>query len=423
MNFDFRKDTSKCDLVINPPVDNSQNKKYTFRIGSSQDYLPIDWYKAYLHVTLDLKKKSDGSALSGSSNIALASDSCSLINSFKFESDSRQIYYATDINYAMTTKNLMEMSNEYITTAGKRMFLYPSLKNGTSITKYTMDTTTNTVKTDNPLYNANYHKRMILTKSTIDMIIPLNTMEFFQSMKNTLIPPTKVEVTVDIEQDDILIYRNGGTDAKIVIKDIFLCYEKLTLSAANRLLYTKFLSSQQIINFYRESIVFQTSLKNREKNIILYETINKPRELFVWFSNTQNRTGKQSYDSFQIDTNTMAIVNANIVINDNIHVPLTPYNCSTRSIQAYNELLKYMTDKNKRESTFIDYELFKTKYMILYFDLKNNITDTLRNSYCKIEFKYILNDEPANEYTIYSLMLHEDQYKISLINGKSEIMK
>ena len=423
MNFDFRKDTEKCDLVIQPPIDSSQAKKYIFRIGSSQDYLPIDWYKAYLHVTLDVKKKSDGTALADGAVIALASDSCSLINSFKFESDSRQIYYATDINYAMTTKNLMEMSNEYINTAGKRMFMYPSLRNGTSVTKYTMDATTNTVKSDNAAYNANYHKRMILTKSTIDMIIPLNTMEFFQSMKNTLIPPTKVEITVDIEQDDILLYRTGGDDGKIVIKDIFLCYEKLSLSAANRLLYTKFLSSQQIINFYRESIVFQTSLKNREKNIILYETINKPRELFVWFAYTENRTGRQANDSYQIDTNSMAIVNGTIVVNDNIYVPMTPYNCSTRSIQAYNELLKYMTDKNKRESTFIDYELFKTKYMILYFDLKNNITDTLRNSYCKIEFKYILKDEMTSEYTIYSMMLHEDQYKISLINGKSEIMK
>ena len=119
----------------------------------------------------------------------------------------------------------------------------------------------------------------------------------------------------------------------------------------------------------------------------------------------------------------MNIINATVVINDNIHVPITPYNCSTRSIQAYNELLKYMTNKNKRESTFIDYELFKTKYMILYYDLKNNIPDTIRDSYYKIEFRYILKDEMGSEYTVYSLMLHEDQYKISLINGKSEIIK
>ena len=100
MDFDFRANTEKCDLVIQPPIDSSQPKKYIFRIGSSQDYLPIDWYKAYLHVSLDVKK-TDGTDLAGGSVIALASDSCSLINSFKFESDSRQIYYATDINYAI----------------------------------------------------------------------------------------------------------------------------------------------------------------------------------------------------------------------------------------------------------------------------------------------------------------------------------
>ena len=164
-------------------------------------------------------------------------------------------------------------------------------------------------------------------------------------------------------------------------------------------------------------------MKNRERNIILYETVSKPCELFVWFAFTENRTGRQAYDSFNIDTDSMALVNGTVVINDNIHLPITPFNCSTRSIQAYNELLKYMTNKNKRESTFIEYELFKNKYMILYFDLKNNITDTLRDSYCKIEFKYILKDEMTSEYTVYSLMLHEDQYKISLINGKSEIIK
>ena len=119
----------------------------------------------------------------------------------------------------------------------------------------------------------------------------------------------------------------------------------------------------------------------------------------------------------------MSIINASVVINDNRQVPITPFNCSTRSIEAYNELLKYMTNKNKRESTFIDYELYKSKYMILYFDLKNNLTDVLRDSYSKIEFKYILKDDIATNYTIYSLLLYDDQYKISLINGKSKIIK
>ena len=93
-------------MVIQPPIDSSQPKKYIFRIGSSQDYLPIDWYKAYLHVTLDVKKATGGASYAATDRIALASDACSLINSFKFESDSRQIYYVNDINYAMVTKIL-----------------------------------------------------------------------------------------------------------------------------------------------------------------------------------------------------------------------------------------------------------------------------------------------------------------------------
>ena len=86
-------------------------------------------------------------------------------------------------------------------------------------------------------------------------------------------------------------------------------------------------------------------------------------------------------------------------------------------------MLKYLTNKNRSESTFIDYELFKSKYMILYFDLKHNLTDVLRDSYRKIQFTYILKEDVVNEYTVYSLLLYEDSYKISLINGGSEIVK
>ena len=62
MNFDFRNNTEKRDLVMQPPVDNikGDDKKFEFRIGSSQDYLPIDWYKAYYHLVLNVKKSNSG---------------------------------------------------------------------------------------------------------------------------------------------------------------------------------------------------------------------------------------------------------------------------------------------------------------------------------------------------------------------------
>ena len=421
MNFNFRDNLEKCDLIIQT-LDSIQNKKYIFRIAGHQDYLPIDWFNSFLYFDLEIKKTNNTTYAAGS-KIALASDSASLINAFKFESDSRQIYYVNDINYGMVVKNLMEMSNECINTVGQKSFIYPDLVDGINIEKYTKSTTSPyPLLSENSTYNSSYHKRMTLTRSGIQTILPLKAMEFFASLQNVLLPPSKIEISVDIESDNILLYKDPAVAAgKVTIKNIYLCYEKLTLSAANKLLYTQFLSKQETIKFYRENIFTLTTLKNRERDVILYETAQKPRELFIWFSDTNNRSD-QNHDAFEFNTNELDIINAYIVINDNRHVPLTPFNCSTQPIIAYNELLKYLTNNNQRESTFINYDLFK-KYIILYFNIKDNITESLRDSFCKIQFKYILKDDPNNEYSIYSLLLYEDQYKISLINGKSEIIK
>ena len=421
MDFNFRENLEKCDMIIQVP-DSIQTKKYIFRIGSHQDYLPIDWYNAYLYFDLSIVKTA-GTKFTTGSRIALASDAGSLINSIKFESDSRQIFYVNDINYAIVVKNLMEMSKEYINSVGNKQFLYPDTIEGTEINKYNVDGTTSAVESDNTAFNSQFYTRSKLTRNGVQVIMPLKCIEFFQSLKNVLLPPTKIELSIDIESDVNLLYKyDTVSDGKVTIKNIYLCYEKLNLSPAKKLLYTNYLSKQQVISFYRENIFKLTNLKNVENDVILYETAQKPRHLFIWFSDTLNRS-EQKYDSFEINTNDDEIINAYIVINDNRHVPITPYNTVSHPIIAYNELLKYMTKNNQRESNFIDFELFKTKYMILYFNINDNITESLRDSFCKIQFKYILKSEPANEYTIYSLLLYEDQYKISLINGKSEIIK
>ena len=223
MNFDFRANTEKCDLIIQTP-DSIQSKKYIFRIAGHQDYLPIDWYNAYLYFDLEITKTNNTTYAAGS-KIALASDSASLINGFKFESDSRQIYYVNDINYGMTIKNLMEMSNEYINIVGKKSFIFPDLVDGVNIEKYTKSTSSPyPLLSENAAYNSSYHKRMIMTRSGIQTILPLKAIEFFSSLQNVLLPPTKIEISIDIESDNILLYEDSAVTAgKVTIKNIYLC--------------------------------------------------------------------------------------------------------------------------------------------------------------------------------------------------------
>ena len=145
----------------------------------------------------------------------------------------------------------MEMSNEYINTVGKNSFIYADLVDGKDVEKYNKQATApNALLSENTAYNANYHKRMKLTRAGLQIVVPLKSIESFVSLENVLLPPTKVELTVDIESDDKLLNKEGAVSkGKVTIKNIYLCYEKLTLSSANKLLYTKFLSSPQTINF------------------------------------------------------------------------------------------------------------------------------------------------------------------------------
>ena len=84
-----------------------------------------------------------------------------------------------------------------------------------------------------------------------------------------------------------------------------------------------------------------------------------------------------------------------------------------------------MNEKNTRDDVFVDYDLFKTKYMITYFDIYPNISQISKNTSCKTEFRYVLSqDHPITSlHTFYAMPLDEDISKISVITDKTEIIQ
>ena len=61
--------------------------------------------------------------------------------------------------------------------------------------------------------------------------------------------------------------------------------------------------------------------------------------------------------------------------------------------------------------------------MILNFDIFSNISDILKQSNNIIECRYSLNDTPNKAYTIYSLLLCEQTFKLSVINDRTQIIR
>ena len=108
----------------------------------------------------------------------------------------------------------------------------------------------------------------------------------------------------------------------------------------------------------------------------------------------------------------MGIVSANIILNNNTYLPSDVYDSVNKPEVVYRNLLQYM-NQTTPTPVFVDFDLFKSTFMYLYFDIYCNISDVLKESNNKIEFQYMLNNTPAKEYSIYALLLAESTFKSS----------
>ena len=119
----------------------------------------------------------------------------------------------------------------------------------------------------------------------------------------------------------------------------------------------------------------------------------------------------------------MKIESATIRLNNNVYLPGDSYDCVNKPEVVYRGLAKYMNQLSNGSAVFVNYDLFKTTFMYLYFDIYTSMSDILKESNYKSESRYTLSDTPTKPYTIYAFLLSENTFKLSVINNRTEIIK
>ena len=234
-------------------------------------------------------------------------------------------------------------------------------------------------------------------------------------------PPSNLDITLTVASDDVLIHRAAGDVGIVTIKNVWLCYDKPSLNPSDNEKFVKMLKTPITVNYLKELIMINTGLKYKQYSYVIVNNILKPRHLIIVFSYTEN-SSDQTKNSLENNTSDMKIESANIRLNNNVYLPGDTYDCVSKREVVYRQLLKYMNQLSPT-AVFFSYDLFKTSFMYLYFDIYSNISDILKESNSKIEFRYTLNATPAKEYTIYALLLSEHTFKLSVINNRTEIVK
>ena len=90
-----------------------------------------------------------------------------------------------------------------------------------------------------PNYNKGFalRKALLGNSATVRCEIPLNRYSFFETLEDKLLPNTKIELNIELESDNNLIWRVGGNACRVILTRLQLFVPRLTFNSEGQKLY------------------------------------------------------------------------------------------------------------------------------------------------------------------------------------------
>ena len=358
--------------------------------------------------------------------------------------DNAIVLDTADINHAIQVKNLLEFSKSYSDTIGQSMSFYPDTSTDADSAEFTADAATHTAKR-NLAYNSGFAKRKarILNGTVVSDYLPLNQYGFFNSLEDRILPFKEVDITIELEEDSNVIYRNATTNSDpVVIGDnrrylvtkLVLWVPKMSFKPEGAEIFLdSFLDKIKALKeknkkvewtYLRERVVFRTS-QEREGVFKIASSIERPRHVFIWVLNKSKITNQLAnifaYDTYEIADNNVHFVECHLEIENGTFYPMQAMRPFTELTKTYYTLMSYCSgNSNYIMNPIVDLESFKKLYGLLYFNLTYQ-EEKIKYGTSKLEFNYTLSDTPDAKYVIYALVLYKQKLSIDVVNNKAEI--
>lgn len=172
--------------------------------------------------------------------------------------------------------------------------------------------------------------------------------------------------------------------------------------------------------YLKERIEISPSSQHRQATFKISSSIRKPRHVFIWALN-DTKMNSQEQNMFLFNTyniaNGRSFTDAQLELSNGIFYPQERLQPTTELSKTYRTLTEYEKGFNSYfSSPTIDLKSFKELYGMLYFDLTNQDTE-LKGGSTKIELRYSLTGNPNAAYSLYALVLHEEEISVNIVNG------
>ena len=274
---------------------------------------------------------------------------------------------------------------------------------------------------------ANYNKGFALRKAllgdsaTVRCEIPLNRYSFFETLEDKLLPNTKIELNIEIELDNNLIWRAGGNDCRVILTRLQLFVPRLTFNSEGQKLYIDNYLKPYKWTYLNEVVERSNNDQQQTGQFRITNGISKPRHVFVWAINTANvdvqTANPFSYNTFSLPNNAN-ISRCHLEVGNGNEYPDIHFKPATDPARVFREVMGYVYANNDFQGgTLLNRSNFEILFPFVYFDLTKQKID-IKDGVTKLSFHYELSANPNADYNIYVLVLHEREAEIEQQSGK-----
>ena len=409
----------QLDNVIRIP-DNGQHQQktgYKFTINDRSSY--YDWYNAYFEVQFQLQKLADGARYVVTDRVAVINGAHSLINHIMIKSAGKIVYDTNNLHKVTFVKNLLEYSDDFGRSVAKNSLWY-------------LDTDATSANT-----NSGYQARKLLMTDANDMkdvnvIIPLNRYSFFEELHERILVQMQLELNIELQNDDELIFKAGATDAGRVVVNRFLLWVPRLIPKDS--LFEKFIDDYykpSTWNYNRE--MYQVSASTHSSGFFqISSSIDNVTDIFIYLQRAKTNNADENpylFDTFKLDSadnapdNHRYLTTCRLEYGNGIFYPETEYDSESK-VRIFNDLMSYGMRKNNYNSgTQLNLANYNSLYSLIYFDLSYQ-TDKVTRDPKQLIFRYKLNANTlaADAFSVHAIVLYKETVVINKVGNEMVIV-
>ena len=391
-----------------------QKNGYNFTINDRSSY--FDWFNGYFEVSFKVNKLADGTAYVDADQIALINNAASIINQILVKQNGKNIYDCNNLYKTINVKSLMEFSKDYAESTGTNEFFY-------------LDTTpVAESRSDQAGYNIGFAARKLSIQGNkeVNVKIPLSNYSFFQGLENNMLPPSQIQITLQLTDDDELIYRVGAVDAgRVIVTTLILWVPRMIFNSDGLSLISELYMKGKEWKYLREMITQSQDTQQNDITFRITSGVTNPKHVFVYLQRP-NKSNSQEHnphllDTFKVNANNdnCTMVSCRLEVGNGIFYPETEYTTIPR---IYDDVINYFHKQNdKNTGSLLNVQNFKALFGFIHFDLEFK-RDEIAIDPKHLTLKMKLNVPPAANIRVYAIVLYEETVQLNTIGNELVII-